>query len=286
MKAGGSRTASWVAFARALADAGVTNVPEFHDPTALVLLSESGRARVAKVQARTRSGRRGFRISAARAAVDLMALRTKAIDEAVGAATLRGTTQLVILGAGFDGRAWRMSQLSGVRVFEVDHPATQVVKRSRAQGLPHAIADVTFVALDFEHGSLSDALQRAGHDASRPTCWIWEGVVMYLTHEAMRATLSGVASRSAEGSALIVNYHTTVRRHLFGLFLRLLGEPQRSKWSPEEMAADLRAAGFRVTEDSGMTDWRSRFAPTAPETRAGRIMRIAVAIRGGAEGMK
>jgi methyltransferase (TIGR00027 family) len=280
MKVGGSRTAAWVTLWRAIADAGVTNVPDFHDPTARVLLSDKNRARVSKIEARARSGRHGLQISSARVAGDFIALRTKTIDEAVRGAFARGTMQLVILGAGFDGRAWRMRELEGARVFEVDHPATQAVKRARASGLPHAIADVTFVALDFERESLGSALERAGHDATRATCWVWEGVVMYLTREAMRATLSGVASRSADGSALIVNYHTSVRRSLFGLILRVLGEPQRSKWSPEEMAADLHAAGFRVVEDSAMPDWRIRFAPSAPETPpSGRIMRVAVAIR-------
>ena len=63
------------------------------------------------------------------------------------------------------------------------------------------------------------------------------------------------------------------------LIFRLIGEPMISKWSPEEMAADLRAAGFEVQEDSGMADWAKRFAPDAPSMRAGYFMRIAVARR-------
>jgi methyltransferase (TIGR00027 family) len=268
-----------VAYMRALADAGVTHVSGFHDPTARVFLSERGARRVAKIGERNRAGRGGFRLAAVRAAADLMALRTTTIDQAVRAAIARGTTQLVILGAGLDGRAWRMSELAGVSVFEVDHPATQSVKRAKAAGLPPSVARVTFVPIDFERDVLGTALERAGHDATSPTCWIWEGVVMYLTHDAMRATLASVASRSAEGSTLIVNYHTTIRRGLHGLILRLMGEPQRSQWSPDEMAADLRAAGFRVDEDSGMTDWLSRFAPGAPEAPTARVMRVVVASR-------
>src|SRR5450759_2175168 len=172
-----------------------------------------------------------------------------------------------------------MKELAGVKVFEVDHPATQNAKRSHQNELPPAYGTVCFVPMDFERESLDAALDRAGHDRTRPTCWIWEGVVMYLTHDAMRATLTSIAARSATGSTLIVNYHTIDRRPLMRLIFRLIGEPVISKWSPEEMAADLRAAGFEVEEDSGMADWVRRFAPGAPPMRAGYFMRIAVARR-------
>lgn len=208
----------------------------------------------------------------------MIALRTAAIDTAIRTAVARGTTQIVILGAGLDGRAWRMRELAGVHVFEVDHPATQAFKHAHTDALPPSIASVDFVSVDFERDSLDTALARAGHDDTRPTCWIWEGVVMYLTHDAMRLTLADVASRSAHGSMLLVNY-TSMRRGLIGLLLRLLGEPVKSTWSPEEMAADLRAAGFDVTEDSGIADWTKRFATDAVKIQAGRVMRLAVAER-------
>ncbi len=144
----------------------------------------------------------------ARVMADMIALRTAAIDTAVRDAIAAGATQLVILGAGYDGRAWRMPELAGVKVFEVDHPATQGDKRARVAELPPATGIVSFVSIDFERESLDAVLDRAGHDRSSPTCWIWEGVVMYLTRDAMRATLAGIAGRSAPGSTLIVNYHT------------------------------------------------------------------------------
>jgi O-methyltransferase involved in polyketide biosynthesis len=102
---------------------------------------------------------------------------------------------------------------------------------------------------------------------------------MYLTHDAMKATLASIAARSAPDSTLIVNYHTSLRGGLVRLIFRLLGESQRSKWSPEEMAADLRAAGFRVDEDSNAPDWAERFATKNVVADLGRIMRIAVAHR-------
>jgi methyltransferase (TIGR00027 family) len=266
-----------VAYMRALADAGATHVRDFHDPTARVFLNARWTRRLAKVEAQLRTKRESIRLAFAHAAADLMAMRTKVIDAAVCDAVARGTRQLVILGAGLDGRAWRMRELAGVRVLEVDHPATQAVKRANLDKLPPSIAAVEFVSVDFEHQSLRDALARADHDAAQRTCWIWEGVVMYLTRAAMRSTLNDIASRSSPGSTIIVNYHTTMRRGIVGLILRALREPVRSAWSPAEMAEDLEAAGFAVREDSGGADWAARYAAGAVDLRAGRIMRVAVA---------
>ena len=274
-----SRTAHLVALGRAMADAGLSHVANFHDPTARVFLSEKGRQSLAKTEHAAREGVRGFRLEMARAMADMIALRTSAIDAAVRDAIAEGATQLVILGAGYDGRAWRLPELAGVKVFEVDHPATQGDKRARVAELPPPAGIVTFVPVNFERDALGDALERAGHDRSAPTCWIWEGVVMYLTRDAMRGTLAAVAQRSAPGSTLIVNYHTT-RRGLFAqLIFRLIGEPQISAWTPEEMAADLRSAGFQVREDSGMTQWNERFAERRGRVERGAYMRVVVARR-------
>jgi len=164
-----------------------------------------------------------------------------------------------------------------VKVFEVDHPATQGDKRARVTVLPPPAGIVSFVSIDFERESLDSVLDRAGHDRSVPTCWIWEGVVMYLTRDAMLATLAGVAGRSAPGSTLIVNYHTVHRRWLARLMFRLIGEPQISAWTPQEMASDLQTVGFVVHEDSGMIDWNARFARSQGKVERGAYMRIAVA---------
>src|SRR5207244_5763641 len=140
-----------------------------------------GKQSLARIEDGIRAGKSSRRLEMSRVMADLMALRTSAIDAAVRDALAAGATQLVILGAGYDGRAWRMSELAGVKVFEVDHPATQGDKRAHLAELPPATGVVTFVAVDFERESLGAALDRAGHDRSSPTCWIWEGVVMYLT---------------------------------------------------------------------------------------------------------
>lgn len=272
-----SRTAHFVTLGRAMADAGLSHVPDFHDPTARVFLTDKGKQSLTKTERAAREKGRSRGVDAARVMADFIALRTSAIDTAVRDAIAGGATQLVILGAGYDGRAWRMSELAGVRVFEVDHPATQNDKRTRVADLPVSAGIVSFVPVDFERESIESALDGAGHDHSLPTCWIWEGVVMYLTRAAMDATLASVARRSAPGSTLIVNYHTAHRRFLVLLMFRLLGEPQISAWAPQEMAADLQAAGFHVREDSGMAEWNDRFAQGDARVERGSYMRIAIA---------
>jgi methyltransferase (TIGR00027 family) len=268
-----------VAYMRALADAGASHVPAFRDPFAHRFLNEKWAQRLAKIRGKLRSGQESMLVAASRVAADMMALRTATIDDAVKEAVASDITQIVILGAGLDARAWRMSELAGTRVFEVDHPATQDFKRRHVAAFPPPIASVVFVPVNFEHDSLQNALSRAGHDASLATCWIWEGVVMYLTHDAMLATLRQLTARSAKGSMLILNYHTELRRGVFGLILRLLGEPFKSKWSPTELAADLSAVGFRVEDDSGILDWATRFATGPVKSKAGGGARIAVARR-------
>jgi len=272
-----SRTAHFVAHGRAMADAGLSHVPDFHDPTARVFLTDKRKRAVDRFERAARDGHRIIGIGAARVMADMMALRTSAIDAAVRDAIAAGAKQLVILGAGYDGRAWRMPELKRVKVFEVDHPATQGQKRARVAELPAAMGTVNFVAIDFARESLYTVLERAGHNRSVPTCWIWEGVVMYLTHDVMRATLTKIAERSAPGSTLIVNYHTQLRGFIARLIFNLIGEPQVSAWTEEEMAADLRAVGFIVREDSGMLDWNKRFAQGQAKVDRGFYMRIAVA---------
>jgi methyltransferase (TIGR00027 family) len=272
-----SRTAHFVALGRAMADRGLSHVPNFSDPTARAFLSEKGKKSLAKTEGLARAGKRSMSLEAARVMADMMALRTSAIDAAVRDAIAAGARQLVILGAGYDGRAWRMRELEGIKVFEVDHPATQGDKRARVKTLPEPNGTVNFVSINFERESLDTVLARAGHDASVPTCWIWEGVVMYLTLDAMRATVANIAKRSARGSTLIINYHTAHRRFIARMLFRLIGEPQISAWTPQEMAADLESAGFTVLQDSGLLDWNDRFAKSEARVQRGAYMRIVVA---------
>jgi methyltransferase (TIGR00027 family) len=138
----------------------------------------------------------------------LMLVRTRFIDDMLVRAIGNGATQLVILGAGFDSRAHRFAELlKDISVIEVDYAATQEYKRRRvAAGLSDASANVTYAAVDFARESLGDVLRRAGFDRGRKTYYICEGVSMYVPEEGMKETLRTVASESAPGSALLLEY--------------------------------------------------------------------------------
>ena len=174
--------------------------------------------------------------------------RTVAIDDAVSEWP---AAQVVILGAGLDGRAWRMPGLASVDVFEVDHPTSQRDKRDRVGELPSLARSLRFVPVDFTGDDLDGALASAGHEPATATTWIWEGVVPYLTPAEVGATALVVGGRSAPGSRLVVNYQAPalsarIGRRLAGLLAALAGradplahEPQRSAWTPAEFDAPI-----------------------------------------------
>jgi methyltransferase (TIGR00027 family) len=273
-----SQTAVMVCIARALAH-GAPGVGAFSDPTALALLPEASRAWVEGWHARES---RGLRARLLRGAEErralMMVARTVAIDEAVRAAAFR---QVVILGAGLDGRAWRMPELAGATVFEVDHPDSQRVKAARVAALSQTAREVRFVPVDFTRDDLDRALADAGHDASQPTTWIWEGVIIYLTRAEVDATLTVIARRSAAESQLIAYYHRPALLSLLvGVMVRRLGEPLRSSYRVAAMRALLAKHGFRVTSDEGLPALGAR---VSAEVGAGAKVlghaRIAVAAR-------
>jgi methyltransferase (TIGR00027 family) len=221
----------------------------FSDPTALTLLPPDARARMQRLRAgeipTTLRDRIHHGYLARQSA--LMVARTVAIDAALREAA---SPQVVLLGAGLDGRAYRMPELAAAIVFEVDHPDTQRDKRERVAALTQTACEVRFVAVDFAKDSLDAALDAAGHEPGLPTTWIWEGVVMYLTRAQIEATLAVVARRSASASRLVVLYHRpALMLALVGLVVRAVGEPLRSAFTPEEMKALLGAYHFDVTRD-------------------------------------
>jgi methyltransferase (TIGR00027 family) len=230
-----------------------------------------------------------------RACAEVVVPRTVAIDDAL---RVRVTGQLVILGAGLDTRAWRLPELTRTDVWEVDHPASQQDKRARlaeaaqqlrgpdesddiAAELPTTARLVRFTPVDLAVDDLGTALDAAGHDPSAPTTWLWEGVVPYLTHDEVRATVAALAARTAPGSALVVNYQVPSAKASVGrLLARVLGgsltsgEPWRSLWKPEQMAALLAEFGLPVVSDDNLLALAHTLGgPTRGRTslRSGRV---------------
>jgi methyltransferase (TIGR00027 family) len=139
---------------------------------------------------------------------EFLAARDRYIDDSLEACLRAGLEQLVILGAGYDARAYRFEALkAGVMVFEVDHPATQAVKLKKVAAIFGAPpAHVTYVAIDFDRQSLADRLCACGYDERRKTLFIWQGVTFYLTAQAVDDTLAFVAGHSGPGSSIIFDY--------------------------------------------------------------------------------
>ncbi len=132
------------------------------------------------------------------------------MDDLLSGSLNHGLQQLVILGAGFDSRAYRFERLKeGVKVFEVDHPATQQAKLKRLREiLPQAQlpGHVVYVPVDFNRDTLETCLPQCGYSAGLKTLFIWEGVTMYLDTASVDSTLSFVAGHSAPGSAIVFDY--------------------------------------------------------------------------------
>jgi methyltransferase (TIGR00027 family) len=220
-----------------------------------------------------------------------MQLRTRVIDDDVAAFTAKGGRQLVLLGAGFDSRAWRLGSLEGVAVFEVDHPATQAKKRALMGGAT-PLGNVSYVPWDFERDPLDRLHSRLGlegHDAQAPTMTILEGVLAYLTEEAIGSTFRGIARYSARGSPLAFTY---LERALFDEMkkaggrkvLRWLGEPFRSGFDPESLPGWLEEQGFALERDESAAGIAARLLGTdiagmTDKERRGRHFALARAAR-------
>jgi methyltransferase (TIGR00027 family) len=204
-------------------------------------------------------------------------LRHRFIDEHLVTALDAGVTQVVLLGAGYDARAYRFAdRLDGRPVFEVDLAAigrakAATIAKHREQ-FPDA--NVVRVEIDFESQALADVLTAAGFAAGEPTFFIWEGVPMYLTRAAVTATLDAVHELSAEHSQVAHDmWHLvdepgplgTARRSAPGV-LSLIGEPVTFGVHPEDYAAFLGRHGFAIVDLALASELQARYAPDARAT--------------------
>lgn len=197
--------------------------------------------------------------------------RTHHIDARFEEAAAQGSTQVVVLGAGFDSRAYRFhDRYPKLRFFEVDLPATIRLKKKRVAGLLGTLpAYVRYVPIDFNTQSLAKVLRRAGYDPARKTFFILEGVTMYVNEAANRATLRFVRRHSPSGSTLVYDY--VLRRVIEGDYAGLyaarssaegvasIGEPFVTGWTPQQAAAFAQANGLTVLEDLGPEEQTRRY---------------------------
>jgi methyltransferase (TIGR00027 family) len=257
---GASRTAQFVALFRALESARPAGERLFEDPMARDFLD--GRlGRVADLARVPGFGRVVPALVDRRSAGSRLAVvvRTRFIDDALRNALASGLDQVVVLGAGFDSRAHRMPGIERTRVFEVDHPDTQAAKRDRVRrSLGEEPEHVAYVPVDFARQDLGAELAAAGFRSGVRTFFVLEGVISYLTPEAVDANFRYVAETGGPGSQIAFTYlhrgvidgsHQAPGSREVEARVRAVGEPWRFGFDPAELPAYLADRGLELLED-------------------------------------
>jgi methyltransferase (TIGR00027 family) len=214
-----------------------------------------------------------------------IAMRSRFAEDALkAAAEHRGIRQLVVLGAGLDTYAYR-NGVDGLRVFEVDHPQTQIWKRQRLADASIPLPDtLSFVPVDFERDNLADALTAAGFEPAKPAFFSWLGVVPYLTAEAIFATLGAIRSLPG-GAEVVFDYVNPTAalaapagseadaaekaREALQAKVAELGEPIQSYFETDAFSAQLVQLGFDGVDDLGPDQLAARFFPGRARTGSG-----------------
>jgi methyltransferase (TIGR00027 family) len=253
-----SRTALRVALRRAAHQLYDAQPLVLNDPIAVSILGQEYlpelHKTVTKLEKPFSAALRAFLVARSRYAEDMLAH-----------AVLNGVTQYVLLGAGLDTFAYR-NPYSNLRVFEVDHPATQRWKRELLETSHISIPqNLTFVPVDFEHQTLPAQLLTAGLDSALPTFFAWLGVVPYLTLEAFRSTLSFVVAQPSR-SGLVFDYGQPraalplleqLAHDSLAARVQQAGEPFQLFFTPREVATELSA--FYNLEDLGSPEINSLY---------------------------
>jgi methyltransferase (TIGR00027 family) len=196
--------------------------------------------------------------------------RSRYTEDQLEKAIANGVDQYVLLGAGMDSFALRRKDLSQtIKVYELDHPASQMAKRRRLAELGRDLpTNLEFVPVDFEKETVTDGLVRSSYSAERPTFFSWIGVVAYLTRDAIFRTLESIRSFSAPGSELIIDY--VISKELLGAnelrtveaverFVARRGEPFVSYFDPIAFLSDVCSLGYEVLEHLSPKELEARY---------------------------
>jgi methyltransferase (TIGR00027 family) len=216
-----------------------------------------------------------------------IALRSRIAEDAARGAIGGGIRQIVVLGAGLDTFGYRVAPAEGLRIFEVDHPATQAEKRRRlAEAEIPVPLHLVYAPCDFETRSLGEAVEDASFDPHAAAFFIWLGVTPYLTSEAVGATL-GYVGGLAGGAEIVFDYvnppdnaeaqETRARHERMAARVAALGEPFRGYFETADLHRRLAALGFNDIDDWGPRRIRERLAPNSPRIgdNGGHILRAA-----------
>jgi methyltransferase (TIGR00027 family) len=253
----------------------------FADPLALRILGQDADDAIAL--AKERPERRPLRL--------FIAMRSRFAEDSARRAIEKGVRQILVPGAGLDTFAYRLERTQDMRVFELDHPATQTEKRRRLTEAQIAEpAHVSYVAHDFESGSMTAALKAAGLDPDRGAFVLWLGVTPYLTEEAVFATLGELASWPG-GTEVVFDYanppeavdEPNARNFHREMAERVAasGEPFRCYFDSAALHARARELGFSDIEDLDRAALVARYLPDLPVAPrpgpGGHVVRMATA---------
>ena len=219
-----------------------------------------------------------------------MCVRARLAEDVVERAVADGIRQYAILGAGLDSFAYRRPDLlMRLRVFEVDHPASQAWKRERLAELGVSLpTNLVFAPVDFESQTLRAGLLAAGFDFADGAVFSWIGVTMYLTLAAIEATLETVGG-CPPGSRIVLTYNLPLSalegqaRAIGSSMSRSageVGEPWLSFFTPAEAEALLRRCGFGKVDHFGPTEAIRTYFTGVPDVRLGMPQRLLVATTG------
>jgi methyltransferase (TIGR00027 family) len=214
---------------------------------------------------------------------EFFAVRTAYLDSAVEQALRDDIPQIVLLGAGYDTRAYRFRDLAQhTRIFELDTPATQTHKRSLLDQAQIATpAHVTFVPIDFTRQSMAEVLAAAGYASDRQTLFIWEGVTYYLPPDTVDDTLQFVRQHAPAGSAICFDYMLPAS-DLAGRFgaeqsraameAMYTAEPLQFDLAEGEVGAFLAARSFEIVERLTADDMQRRYLTLADGSLVGQVL--------------
>lgn len=190
--------------------------------------------------------------------------RVRYFDDYAQKAATEGIEQLVLLGAGYDTRAYRIEGLKKLRVFEIDHPDTQDLKIRKVREIFGSLPEhVSYVPVDFEVEKFGEKLVQHGYDRSKKTLFVAEGLLMYLPPEAVDETLAFIVQNSGRGSEVLFDYYlssvlegtTEVGRNIRD-YTSQVGEPQKFGIGEGALEAFLRSRGFSGVGNVTAEDYR------------------------------
>ena len=191
-------------------------------------------------------------------------------EEKLEKAIARGVKQYVIIGAGYDSFALRRRDLSdSVRIFEMDHPATQKAKRKRLSELHVELPkNLELIPVDLENETVTEALKRSSHTREMPAFFSWLGTIHYLSRDAVFNTLQSLALLAAPGSELVLDYivpdklmdpKELKRFNKTRRFAAHLGEPMITYFDPDALVIEMEDLGFELIENLSPSERRTRY---------------------------